>query len=319
MSKTIALCFSTPGMDAGEFRNADYGKKYPGAGWMRHIPNAMSGLQTVRAINSGSIKPKDVYIVQEEDNPYGHDLQNMGAHSSVITCLESPIYASAFYDKKNELIQKWDNALLFDGGTEHLHFPSFDTEDIRTPVPWSDRKFLCMVTANKHYSGLPQALNESPSFRWALETQLHDYRYSGINHFMSNPGFDLFGKGWQTMWPPERECSNKLETISKYKFALCFENGSYPGYVTEKIIDCFVAGVVPVYMGDLDIDRRIPDDLYIEAQSDFKDMERYLSQTSDWGAHYPKMIAGAQDWLRTGDGQKYNNLNFAKRIAELCE
>lgn len=42
----------------------------------------------------------------------------------------------------------------------------------------------------------------------------------------------------------------KHEWLKHYKFHLCFENSSSPGYVTEKIIQAFSAGCVPIYWGD---------------------------------------------------------------------
>ena len=42
---------------------------------------------------------------------------------------------------------------------------------------------------------------------------------------------------------------HKMEFLSKYRFNLCYENSSYPGYVTEKISHAFVAGTVPIYWG----------------------------------------------------------------------
>lgn len=43
---------------------------------------------------------------------------------------------------------------------------------------------------------------------------------------------------------------NKIEWLKSYKFNLCFENSSYPGYLTEKLFDAFLAGCVPIYWGD---------------------------------------------------------------------
>lgn len=42
----------------------------------------------------------------------------------------------------------------------------------------------------------------------------------------------------------------KYEILSNYKFNICFENGLYPGYYTEKPIHAKVAGCVPVYWAD---------------------------------------------------------------------
>jgi len=35
-----------------------------------------------------------------------------------------------------------------------------------------------------------------------------------------------------------------------HKFALCFENERHPGYCTEKLVDAFASGTVPIYLGD---------------------------------------------------------------------
>jgi hypothetical protein len=41
----------------------------------------------------------------------------------------------------------------------------------------------------------------------------------------------------------------KLKFINSYKFNLCFENSSYPGYATEKLYEALCAKTVPIYWG----------------------------------------------------------------------
>lgn len=41
----------------------------------------------------------------------------------------------------------------------------------------------------------------------------------------------------------------KLDFIKDYKFVLAFENSSYPGYVTEKLVDGFYVNSIPIYWG----------------------------------------------------------------------
>lgn len=43
---------------------------------------------------------------------------------------------------------------------------------------------------------------------------------------------------------------DKLQVLSQYKFCMCYENSSYPGYVTEKMLHAKVAGTVPIYWGN---------------------------------------------------------------------
>jgi hypothetical protein len=52
--------------------------------------------------------------------------------------------------------------------------------------------------------------------------------------------------------------------IGRYRFCLCFENCGFPGYITEKIYDCFLAGVVPIYLGAPDIADRFPAGSFID-------------------------------------------------------
>ncbi|HNX29562.1 MAG TPA: glycosyltransferase family 10 [Syntrophomonadaceae bacterium] len=43
---------------------------------------------------------------------------------------------------------------------------------------------------------------------------------------------------------------DKLEFQKLFKFSIAFENSTYPGYVTEKILQAFAASTVPIYWGD---------------------------------------------------------------------
>lgn len=44
--------------------------------------------------------------------------------------------------------------------------------------------------------------------------------------------------------------ADKLKFMSEYKFSIAFENASYPGYTTEKLIHPMVAGSLPIYWGN---------------------------------------------------------------------
>ena len=49
-------------------------------------------------------------------------------------------------------------------------------------------------------------------------------------------------------WRPET-VTDKVKFMGDYKFNLCFENSSYPGYCTEKLFEALCAKTVPIYWG----------------------------------------------------------------------
>lgn len=57
---------------------------------------------------------------------------------------------------------------------------------------------------------------------------------------------DVYGRG-------TRPISKKEDGLNSYMFSIAIENDSYETYFTEKIIDCFLTGTVPIYMGAPDI------------------------------------------------------------------
>ena len=56
---------------------------------------------------------------------------------------------------------------------------------------------------------------------------------------------------------------NKIEFLSSYKFSIAMENSEGDGYSSEKIIDSFLSGTIPIYYGDYMIDEYINPNSYI--------------------------------------------------------
>ncbi len=44
--------------------------------------------------------------------------------------------------------------------------------------------------------------------------------------------------------------ADKMDFIKDYRFVIAFENASYPGYTTEKIVEPLIADCIPLYWGD---------------------------------------------------------------------
>ncbi|MCR4635498.1 MAG: hypothetical protein K5754_04630 [Butyrivibrio sp.] len=60
---------------------------------------------------------------------------------------------------------------------------------------------------------------------------------------------DSGGKAYNNIGKPEG-VENKNEFLSGYKFSIACENSSYSGYCTEKLMQAFAAGNIPIYWGD---------------------------------------------------------------------
>ena len=57
---------------------------------------------------------------------------------------------------------------------------------------------------------------------------------------------DLYGRGFN-------EIAEKEEGLCDYMFSVAIENGEYETYFTEKLLDCFATGTIPIYLGAPDI------------------------------------------------------------------
>jgi Mor family transcriptional regulator len=58
-----------------------------------------------------------------------------------------------------------------------------------------------------------------------------------------NNNVDLLGSGVDGRYTP------KIESCKNYMFQIVVENSKYDYYFTEKIMDCFLTGVIPIYWG----------------------------------------------------------------------
>ena len=50
---------------------------------------------------------------------------------------------------------------------------------------------------------------------------------------------------------------DKRKFLSSYKFSIAMENSNGDGYISEKIIDSFISGTIPIYYGDYMVDEYI--------------------------------------------------------------
>jgi hypothetical protein len=126
--------------------------------------------------------------------------------------------------------------------------------------------------------------------------ELYTERIKAIRWFEKNhpEDFDLYGAGWDryyfkdkfwhlnriklltkflgkffSVYPSYKgQAFAKTEVYRKYKFAICYENAkNSPGYITDKILDCFFSGCIPIYWGASDIEDYIPKNTFIDKRN----------------------------------------------------
>ena len=69
--------------------------------------------------------------------------------------------------------------------------------------------------------------------------------------------------------------NNKIEFLSQYKFSIAMENSDGDGYASEKIVDSFLAGTIPIYYGDYVLDEFINPKTYILVKGE-KDIDKKI-------------------------------------------
>jgi hypothetical protein len=77
-------------------------------------------------------------------------------------------------------------------------------------------------------------------------TRGHLLRHQSIQMFKNK--MNVFGRGYNTI-------PYKLEALKDYAFSITIENTKKDYYFTEKLIDCFITGTVPIYWGCPSIDK----------------------------------------------------------------
>jgi len=109
-----------------------------------------------------------------------------------------------------------------------------------------DKKFVwfphggCWISP-EDYGVYPKTQNVSIIASDKNFTSGHMLRHEVID--LMKDKIDLVcGRGYQPF-------DYKLDALKDYKYSIIIENGKFETYFTEKIIDCFMTGTIPIYWG----------------------------------------------------------------------
>jgi hypothetical protein len=85
---------------------------------------------------------------------------------------------------------------------------------------------------------------------------------------------------------------NKIKFLSSYKFSIAMENTEGNGYLSEKIIQSFISGTIPIYYGDYMVDEYInPKSLIlIRGKNDIFEKIEFIKKIDNIDKLYKKML-----------------------------
>ncbi len=190
-------------------------------------------------------------------------------------------------------------------GKKFIKFRYFNMAPMRGDlIPFHERKLCCTVIGNK---------------RSDYKGELYSERLKVVHFFEKyHPeDFDLYGTGWNKKQFPlyKGAPDDKCSVMKQYKFAFAYENtGDVPGYITEKIFDCFQAGVVPIYLGSPTVQEEIPADCFIDRRKFSSHEELYAYLVSMTEGEFETYLENIRQFLVSDKAKLFDVDHFVLSI-----
>jgi hypothetical protein len=190
---------------------------------------------------------------------------------------------------------------------------------------------LCTMIAGHKFKSHPLELytERVKAIRWFEQNHPEDFDLYGIGwdkyHFkdalsMLNR-FEVLRKLLKPKYPAYiGTVKSKREVLQKYKFAICYENArDIPGYITEKIFDCFFAGCVPVYWGAPNVTEHIPADTFIDRRNfrTYEELYKYLKNMPD--KEYMEYLDAIKDFVEGDKIYPFSAECFADTLCNIVK
>ena len=188
-----------------------------------------------------------------------------------------------------DIKSKYNNAVKIAIYTENF-MPDFNLADYAIGhyhINYLDRYFKYNVFVRTNFNGIDKKRKEilkSPirkKFCGAVISNCeNNFRLNFIERLNNYKKIDMGGKCKNNV---NRRVKNKIEFLSNYKFSIAIENSDGDGYLSEKILDSFLAGTIPIYYGDYLLDEFINPKSFILIKGE-KDIERkieYIKQIDE--------------------------------------
>lgn len=242
--------------------------------------------------------------------------------SKVVHPINWEMTIHAHFDK----IFTWSDEIIDDQKYFKINFSSKLPEHLNFELNKKNR--LCAMIIGHKFASHPLELytERVKTIRWFEQKHPDDFDLYGIGwdsycfKGVLSPlnRFRLLTKLLKPNYPSYKgTVKSKKETYEKYKFAICYENArDIPGYITEKIFDCFFAGCVPVYWGAPNVTEHIPADTFIDRR-DFRTHEElyeYIKMMPD--DEYEDYLNAIKRFIRCDRIYPFSAEYFAETIVD---
>lgn len=236
----------------------------------------------------------------------GIDLSKVPREKLILVMWEPPSVQEELYNfKTQDLFGKiftWDDDLVDNEKYFKFHYPALKPRMENIPT-FEEKKFSVMIS-RRLTSRYPK--------------ELYSERKRVIKFFegRSIGEFDLYGYRWKKKYKNYKgPTKDKLETLKEYKYSFCYENtGDVKGYITEKIFDCFAAGVVPIYLGASNVTDYIPKECFIDRR-EFSNNEELIEHLKGISKEeYQQYLDHAATYLKSDEVKVFTNAYFVENV-----
>ena len=180
-------------------------------------------------------------------------------------------------------------------------FAQAKRKHLMKPDYFTNRKNFCdFIVSN------PNGLREREEFFEKLNERKH---------------VDSAGR-YKNNMPNEEKCGNILDFRRDYRFSIVFENSIIDGYITEKIVQAWASGSIPIYLKRIGnnsnrIELDFNKEAYIEL-SDFSSMEKCIDYILELDSDRDKYLSIARKpiYIHNEPDFEQDILLFFERIIE---
>jgi len=250
-----------------------------------------------------------------------------------LVIFESELIKKDNWDKNNHIYFKkiftWNDDWV--DGEKYIHskWPNKIPEEL-VVRDFSEKKLCTLIAGKKENNDARELYSERiRAIEWFEKNKPDDFDLYGMGWDMANfhrpfgrlnrfkKLRKLFAKKFKSY---SGKVNSKKETLSKYKFCICYENAKeIPGYITEKIFDCLFSGCIPIYLGAPNISDYIPSNCYIDKnQYDSYDLLYDAIKNIDEKT-YNEYIGNIDAFLKGEQMQIFSAETFADTIIKNLE